>query len=73
MSLDLFRAAVAAKVAYWDASRAFEQALGLDDVLDEQDEYIQDKISDYAAAGGPSDMEWITPEDFAEFMKELPE
>jgi hypothetical protein len=73
MSLELFRKAVAAREAYWDASRALEVALGLDDVLDTQDEYIQAKIADYAAAGGPEDMEWITETDFEAFKDGLPE
>lgn len=57
-TLALFQAAVAAKLAYWNASRDLELALGLDDVPDAVDDEIQNSISDFACLdGGPNQEE----------------
>lgn len=68
-TLTLLQAAVAARVADWDASRALELHLGLDDVPDDIDKVIQDEInglaSGYPVLEGPVDGSCITGEHVA--------
>jgi len=54
--LHLLQAATDAKIAYWDANRAFEQALGYTemDIPDKVSDAIEEGISDLAAAGDAS-------------------
>jgi len=57
----LLQAAVAAKIAYWDANRELEIALGFDDVPDKVADVIEDEISGLAAAH--DDVGWIGVEE----------
>jgi hypothetical protein len=45
---ELLARAIEARAAYWDASRALEKALGLEDVPDCLDSELQDEIATYA-------------------------
>ncbi len=69
--LELLRAAVAAKIAYWNANRALELALGFDDVPDGVDEHIENTISSLAAAR--DDVSWIDEVELAELVDPLGE
>lgn len=45
---ELLARAIEARAAYWDASRALEKALGLDDVPDQLNDEMDDLIALYA-------------------------
>jgi hypothetical protein len=52
-NLELLRAAVAARIAYWNAVGALEKALCPDGISDRASDKLHDFLNDLAAAGEP--------------------
>lgn len=68
--LDIFRAAVQAKLDFWNALRALEIEMGFEEIPDDVSDYIYDQLEDLAA--GCDNIDWIDERQLAEFSEGIP-
>lgn len=58
--LEALRAAVDAKVAYWDRMKELEEALDCEDPIDSVNNYLVDRVDILAVnVDEPGDVDWI--------------